>query len=57
MTSATNSFTPADNAGVASKIAGAAYAVASTLFGISLREKLDAETKADKADAEYTWGM
>ena len=27
------------------------------LFAVNLREKLDADTSGDKADAAYTWGM
>jgi hypothetical protein len=29
----------------------------SALFMVNLREKLDAETKGDKSDAAYTWGL
>ena len=28
-----------------------------TLFATNLREKLDQDTKGDKSDASYTWGM
>jgi len=28
-----------------------------TLFSIKLREQLDADTKGDKSDAAYHWGM
>jgi hypothetical protein len=28
-----------------------------TLFAVKLREQLDADTKGDKSDAGYTWGM
>lgn len=28
-----------------------------SLFSVSLREKLDADTRGDRADAAYTWGM
>ena len=27
------------------------------LFAVNLRQELDAETRGDKADAAYTWGM
>ncbi|AMP15020.1 hypothetical protein [Collimonas pratensis] len=58
MTTATNSFTPANNStGFSAKVAGVAYAVAATVFGINLREALDAESSSNKADASYTWGM
>lgn len=57
MTTATNSFTPANSTGFSAKVAGVAYAVAATVFGINLRESLDAESSSDKADAAYTWGM
>lgn len=57
MTTATNSFTPANSTGFSAKVAGVAYAVAATVFGINLRESLDAESTSDKADASYTWGM
>ena len=33
-----------------------AGAIAS-LFSVSLREKLDADTRGDRADAAYHWGM
>ncbi|PFH12490.1 hypothetical protein BCF11_4974 [Collimonas sp. PA-H2] len=57
MTTATNSFTPANSTGFSAKVAGVAYAVAATVFGINLRESLDVESSSDKADAAYTWGM
>ena len=57
MTTATNSFTPANSTGFSAKVAGVAYAVAATVFGINLRESLDAKTTGDKTDASYTWGM
>ncbi|NGZ84526.1 hypothetical protein [Duganella aceris] len=28
-----------------------------TLFAVNLRESLDKDTKGDKSDAAYTWGM
>ena len=28
-----------------------------TIFGVHLREQLDANTAGDKSDAKYTWGM
>lgn len=28
-----------------------------TLFATNLREKLDNDTRGDKSDAKYTWGM
>jgi hypothetical protein len=28
-----------------------------SVFSVSLREKLDADTGGDRADAPYTWGM
>jgi hypothetical protein len=28
-----------------------------TIFGVHLREQLDANTGGDKSDAKYTWGM
>ncbi|AIY41784.1 hypothetical protein LT85_2626 [Collimonas arenae] len=57
MTTATNSFTSANGTGFSAKVAGIAYAVAAVVFGISLRESLDAESSSDKANAAYTWGM
>ncbi|MEO6919874.1 MAG: hypothetical protein ABI171_12810 [Collimonas sp.] len=57
MTTATNSFTPANSTGFSAKVAGIAYAVAATVFGINLRESLDVESTGDKADTAYTWGM
>jgi len=57
MTTATNSFTSASSTGFSAKVAGVAYAVAATVFGISLRETLAEESSSDKADAAYTWGM
>jgi hypothetical protein len=32
-------------------------AVIASLFSVTLREKLDAETAGDKSDAAYHWGM
>ena len=58
MTTATNSFTPANNStGFSAKVAGIAYAVAATLLAVDLRESLDAATTGDKTDATYTWGL
>lgn len=31
--------------------------IVETLFATNLREKIDADTKGDKSDAAYTWGM
>jgi hypothetical protein len=38
-------------------ISGFLFLIVETIFAVNMREKLDAQSSADKADAAYTWGL
>ncbi len=53
MTTITNKAVPATAPAAPFTLIG----LIETLFSIQLREQLDADTKGDKSDAAYHWGM
>lgn len=55
MTTATTSFSAQDNA--SSIAAPTLLSLVTALFGLNLRETLNAESTADQGDAAYHYGM